>query len=162
VDVNLGSGNHPAPAPWVNVDQWAGVRPDFVAPASDLPFEDETVDNVYCGHLLEHLVFDDELPAALAEIHRVLVPGGSLCVVGPDYDRALSNPEWHPLLPSIVRGGERWPGDAHQWLSTGPTALKAVAGAFADAEDVEITSLSGWPVVDTVGWQFAILAHKEP
>lgn len=162
MDVNLGSGNHPAPAPWVNVDRFAGAGPDVVAFASDLPFEDESVDNVYCGHVLEHLCFDDELPEALAEIHRVLVPGGSLCVVGPDYDKALANPEWHPLLPGIIRGGERWPGDRHQWLSSGPVTLKAVSAIFADAGDVEITSLAGWPVVDTVGWQFALLARKEP
>ena len=143
----------------MNVDQYAGVRPDVVAHSSSLPFEDRSVTAVYCGHLLEHLELGDELQATLREVRRVLAHGCRLCVVGPDYDRAFANPEWHDVVPGIIRGGNRWPGDAHRWLSTGPRTVKAVRPLFPAATEVPIGSLLGWPVVDTVGWQFALFAE---
>lgn len=158
--INLGCGDNRAPAPWVDVDQYSGpgVYPDVVASAIALPFPDGSADKVYVGHLLEHLEWETDLPAVLKEIRGILAPGGKLCVVGPDYDLALSNPEWHSLIPGIVEGGHRWPGDEHQWLSSGPKTLDAIVRVFPNAEQVDITKLPGWPVVDTVGWQFAILA----
>jgi SAM-dependent methyltransferase len=146
---------------WVNIDQYAGIEPDVVAWSDRLPFDDGTAEFVYCGHLLEHLEFYTELPATLQEIRRVLTPDGQVCIVGPDFDRALSNPEWHPLLPCIRDGGDRWPGDRHRWLSSGPKTLKAVERVFPDATEVDITTLDNWPLVDDVGWQFAILAEGE-
>jgi hypothetical protein len=140
----------------VNIDQWPGAHPDIVARSSSLPLADGSMSRAYCGHVLEHLEFDTELPATLLEIRRVL--DGPLCIVGPDYDRALANPEWHPLIPGIVDGADRWPGDKHQWLSSGPKTLDAVLPIFPSAQEVDITTLSDWPLVDDVGWQFAIIA----
>lgn len=45
--------------------------------ATDIPFEDTTVDMVFCHQLLHHLVAQRQ---ALAEMHRVLRPGGLLLV----------------------------------------------------------------------------------
>jgi SAM-dependent methyltransferase len=51
----------------------------------DLPFEDESFDFLICNHVLEH-VEDDR--RALAEIRRVLVPGGWAVLMCPvDYRR---------------------------------------------------------------------------
>lgn len=160
--LNLGCGDYNAPAPWVNIDKHPSrsVRPDIVADASSLPFGDATADAVYCGHLLEHLGYEDELPAVLAEVRRVLLPGGAACFVGPDYDRAMSNPEWAALGPAIRDGGQRWVGDEHRWLSTGPRTLQAVRAVFPGAEEVDLASLDpSWPVWARDGWQFAILTE---
>lgn len=43
--------------------------------ATTLPFRSASFDFVTCGHLVKHLD-DDELAAFLAEVRRVLVPGG--------------------------------------------------------------------------------------
>lgn len=154
MNLNLGCGDWRVPG-WVNVDQYPGVKPDVVARSDALPFEDGAFGRVYCGHVLEHLAWD-ELPLTLEEIKRVL--DGELCIVGPDYDRALANPEWHVLLPGITDGGDRWPGDKHQWLSSGPKTMEAVRGVFPNAREVEPSDLSDWPLMDDVGWQFGILA----
>lgn len=54
----------------------------------DLPFESEGFDFLMCNHVLEH-VEDDRL--ALAEINRVLVPGGWAILMCPvDYRRATT------------------------------------------------------------------------
>jgi ubiquinone/menaquinone biosynthesis C-methylase UbiE len=49
-----------------------------VAPAADLPFPDESFDTVVATLVLCTV---PDLPAALAEIHRVLAPGGNLLLI---------------------------------------------------------------------------------
>jgi SAM-dependent methyltransferase len=54
----------------------------------DIPFEAESFDSLICNHVLEH-VEDDR--RALAEIHRVLKPGGWAILMCPvDYRRATT------------------------------------------------------------------------
>lgn len=157
--LNVGSGDLPAPPPWVNVEVNAELCPDVVASVVALPFSDGEAEAVYCGHVLEHLDLDREVPTALVELRRVLRDGGSLCVVGPDYDRALADFPDPVLLEGIRNGAGRWQGDEHRWLSTGHSALHAIRRAFPDAVDVPIAELGPfWPVASRVGWQFAATA----
>ena len=68
------------PAPYV----------DYVCNANDLSqFENDTFDQLYASHVLEHFDFRDELPMTLREWNRVLVPGGTVFISVPDLD-ALS------------------------------------------------------------------------
>jgi SAM-dependent methyltransferase len=79
----------------VLVDEYAGrlaiegVDPNY---ASDrvrsgsltaLPYADQTFDHALCLDVLEHLTFDEQ-PRALAELRRVLRPGGVLLVSVPN------------------------------------------------------------------------------
>lgn len=48
-----------------------------------LPFEDATFDRALCLDVLEHLTFEEQ-PRALAELRRVLRPGGELLVSVPN------------------------------------------------------------------------------
>ena len=147
----------------MNVDAWEGpgVHPDVVADIRSLPFDDNSARAVYCGHVLEHLSWDVDLPLALSEVARVLVPGGRACFVGPDCSRALTNPEWKPLLPGIRYGGNRWPGDRHLWRSTGPKTLEALRPWFPDAVEVGVEHVADfWPLLDDPAWQFAIEATR--
>ncbi len=60
------------------------VEPDIVASIADLsPIRTASVDSVWSSHNLEHLAPQD-VPKALAEIHRVLRPGGLFLVTLPD------------------------------------------------------------------------------
>jgi SAM-dependent methyltransferase len=63
----------------------------LVASALDLPFDDGSFDVVTLFDVLEHLPAGTE-QLALAELHRVLRPGGKL---------ALTTPNWH-WLPTIT------------------------------------------------------------
>ena len=51
-----------------------------VADAEDLPFESETFDVVIVNGVLHHLAVQERLPSSLRELHRVLKPGGRLCM----------------------------------------------------------------------------------
>jgi SAM-dependent methyltransferase len=48
-----------------------------------LPFADGSFDRALCLDVLEHLTYEDQ-PRALAELHRVIVPGGELFVSIPN------------------------------------------------------------------------------
>ncbi len=48
-----------------------------------LPFADASFDRALCLDVLEHLAYEDQ-PRALAELHRVVVPGGELFVSIPN------------------------------------------------------------------------------
>lgn len=47
-----------------------------------LPFKDEAFDTVSCIDVLHHL--DQQWDSIFSELHRVLKPGGTLCIVEPD------------------------------------------------------------------------------
>lgn len=156
--LNVGCGEFPAEG-WVNIDvsDAQPPSPDIVASALALPFEDDAFGRIYCGHLLEHLTFD-EVAIALREFERVLAPVGELMVVGPDADRARTS--WPDVLPTIEGGERRWAGDAHQWTATEARTLVLLREAGWQAEPLPIEDVPvGWPVVSRVGWQFAITAR---
>jgi predicted SAM-dependent methyltransferase len=83
--LNLGCQVHYFPG-WVNVDivgDDPGIKIDLECDVSKLPYQEESVDFIYAGHLVEHF-YPDTLPAAIAEWWRVLRPGGKLVIVTPD------------------------------------------------------------------------------
>jgi SAM-dependent methyltransferase len=55
-------------------------KPDVYFNGVDIPCETERFDAAICTEVLEHCVHPDRL---LAEIHRVLKPGGRLCLTVP-------------------------------------------------------------------------------
>lgn len=74
----------PEPA-WreIRLDIDRQVRPDIVATFSSLALGTATMDAVWSSHSLEHL-FAHEVPPAIAEVWRVLKPGGTFIVAVPD------------------------------------------------------------------------------
>lgn len=109
---NLGCGTRTHPA-CVNVDwsihlrlrklgleRLAGSRAEKIRALPDsivvhnlrkgIPAEDGTVDVVFHSHLLEHIDRDDA-PAFMAEVRRVLKPGGVQRIVVPDFEQLARN-----------------------------------------------------------------------
>ena len=66
-----------------------GIDPNYSSPRvrtgslTALPYPEASFDRVLCLDVLEHLPFDDQRKA-LAELHRVLTPGGELFVSVPN------------------------------------------------------------------------------
>lgn len=78
--LNLGSGRMQL-AGYVAVDIDPKQHPDVVADVLHLPYEDDSVDEIFAAHILEHTARSDH---ALEEWLRVLRPGGVLYVCVPD------------------------------------------------------------------------------
>jgi predicted SAM-dependent methyltransferase len=93
--INLGCGRFHLPG-FINVDQDESVKPDIVGDVLDLPYGEETVDEIYAGHVLEHFDWVDGV-RALRHWRSVLKTGGRISVSVPDFDvvasRYLKNPD---------------------------------------------------------------------
>lgn len=76
--------------PWVEFEE---------ASATDLPFEDGAFDAVVAVQVLEYV---DDFETALAEIYRVLRPGGRALVIDSDMGSLLFNTADHPRLAKIL------------------------------------------------------------
>ena len=70
---------------WSIVNVQPGAHVDFVGDCTNLTqLPDGVVSEIYASHVYEHLGYADELPRALKEAWRVLLPGGVLRLSVPD------------------------------------------------------------------------------
>ncbi len=104
--LDIGCGNKPylpllagQAASYIGVDAVDGLQVDRIGVAEDLPFADEEFDVVLCTQVLEHV---DDPAVALAEIRRVLAPGGAAFV--STHGVFL----YHPDPPTSDRDYWRW------------------------------------------------------
>jgi len=100
-----------------------------------LPFADASFDRTLCLDVLEHLEYADQ-PRALAELHRVLVPGGELLVSIPNLAHLQSRVQFL-LRGRLIRTASEFkhPGDrpAGEYITLGRRAgftLAARHGIF--------------------------------
>jgi predicted SAM-dependent methyltransferase len=69
------------------LDANSGACVDHVSNASDLRcFEDDSFDQIYASHVVEHFDYYNQLVETLREWFRVLAPNGTLSVSVPDLD----------------------------------------------------------------------------
>lgn len=99
-------------AEYVGVDYAEGRGVDVVAPAESLPLEDGSFDCVISSQVIEHVARPD---LAVAEIRRILKPGGLALVSTHGVIRYHPNPEdywrWtHAGLAELFRSTGEWSG----------------------------------------------------
>jgi len=87
---------------------------------ADMPFEDARFDRVLCQHGLQ---FFPDKHAALAEMHRVLAPGGRLLV---SVWRSIEHCPWQAAIGDAI---------SHK-VGEEPAALVRAAFSFGDAEQL--------------------------
>jgi arsenite methyltransferase len=93
-----------------------------LADARTLPFPDASFDAAVSTQVFEYI---DDVPAALAEAHRVLTPGGRLLLLDTDWDSIV----WHSREPQRMRRVlAAW--DAH---AADPHLPRTLPGLIRDA-----------------------------
>jgi predicted SAM-dependent methyltransferase len=86
--LNWGCGEHTAPG-WINADIKKGPGVNLACDILDgLPLDSDSIDYVVSVHALPELAYRDIVPA-LAELRRVLKPGGVLRLVLPDLQKGI-------------------------------------------------------------------------
>lgn len=87
IKLNLGCNDLPLEG-FINIDirKSPEVKADLIADALDLSehFQKDTVDEIYAGHLIEHLT-PEEARIAVAHWYDLLGEGGILAVMTPDF-----------------------------------------------------------------------------
>lgn len=113
--VNVGCGRNGKPG-WVNVDSIGAPGVTCVYDCrKHLPLATGSAKALFTEHLLEHLEYDDEVPAFLSECHRVLEPAGVIRIVVPDgrkYLTAYCTGDWHSLCRFSPLVTDRGPAEA--------------------------------------------------
>ncbi|MDP3880947.1 MAG: methyltransferase domain-containing protein [bacterium] len=81
--LNIGSSTDKRPG-FLNIDIDESAKPDIVRDIErGLPFDDNSVDEIFCSHTLEHI---QDLLFVLREFYRVLKNGAKLTIVVPLMD----------------------------------------------------------------------------
>ncbi|MGI9034392.1 MAG: class I SAM-dependent methyltransferase [Acidimicrobiales bacterium] len=127
--------------------------PVTVADASHLPVADGSVRLVWCIHVLHHLEHPE---AALAEVRRVLRPGGHIVMA----ETVEDNP--------IVRVGRRlwpaWDGVAvrSRFTAASLVAMVRAAGlAIVDQRQHSLVSFGAWALPAGDRWAWVALSRAE-
>ncbi|MGH9935000.1 MAG: class I SAM-dependent methyltransferase, partial [Blastocatellia bacterium] len=82
--LNVGCG-HQRREGWIGIDIVATEAADIVRDITrGLPFDDASVDEIYCDNVLEHIGPSADFIFVLNEFYRVLKPGGVATIIVPD------------------------------------------------------------------------------
>jgi len=183
--LNAGCGTHYAQG-WVNTDVWESdtTRPDVrVVPGEPYPFENDTFDAVFLGHVIEHMPWND-VPTFLKDMSRIAKKDAPMLIVGPDVFKTIQRwkegtEPWHMVMSVMEhldmnfqpdRETEWWDGAHHHWNCHEERVKRLITGmGFTDIENVfelipndplgkswhdDKTGIT-WPVVGKYHWQLA-------
>ena len=89
--LNLGCGARPFEG-WHNIDLVSSEADQLVDLNDSWPFEDNSVEEVYCSHVLEHL---DDVQFFMDEVHRVCVLGAVVTLRVPHFSSVFNASPFH-------------------------------------------------------------------
>ena len=82
--LNLGSGKNPK-GDWINIDNDPNAKYDILRDITKgLPFADNSMDEVYASHIMEHLT-KDEFCFVMQEIWRVCIDKAKITIIVPHW-----------------------------------------------------------------------------
>jgi len=87
--LNLGSGKKNLDG-YINIDAVLHTKDTVVGDILNLKYKDNTVDEIYSEHVIEHLD-RNELSRYFSEAYRMLKLGGKLIIVAPSIIKILDN-----------------------------------------------------------------------
>lgn len=148
--LNLGCGEFPLSG-FTNIDVYDGPGVDLVCNIVKLPHKDNSVDELFFGHCLEHLTMK-EARKVLRECLRILKSGAKIGIVVPEKD----------LTPKHMIDGDQVEGKPyrghHSYWSLDMLFKEAKEAGF---EDVEKMNIDTYPhLVARPHWQVGITAIK--
>jgi len=140
--LNLGCGHvvHPG---YINVDARPLDDVDVVADVRDLPFEPESVSEIYSAHLLEHFPVEELKRTVLPHWVSRLTPGGRLVSVVPDATTMIAEYAAGRFsfddLREVTFGDQEYEGDFHYNMFT----TESLSTLLEDAgfEHVAVTTI---------------------
>lgn len=97
--LDLGCGQNKQEG-YLGVDIWEGADIVHDLTITPYPFEDESVESIWCSHFFEHLTGAQRI-AFMDECHRILKPGAQMVIIVPHWSsmRAIQDPthQWPPV-----------------------------------------------------------------
>jgi predicted SAM-dependent methyltransferase len=138
IRVNLGCGHKPIEG-YLNVDQRALPKVDIRADILDLPFEQNTVQEIFAAHLVEHFTAQSLRTEVLPYWHSLLAPQGVLRLIAPNAQAmimAYANQKMpFDQLTTVLLGMQEYDGDFHFAMLSPENLTKLLQEAgFADIQ----------------------------
>jgi SAM-dependent methyltransferase len=106
--LNIGAGD-------THIDGYTPVDIKTGTDAAQLPYADNSVDEIYACHVLEHFPVEETVNV-LTEWRRVLKPGGRIKVAVPDFDKLIekrNDPLQRRIASRMIVGGWTDTTDKH-------------------------------------------------
>ena len=138
---------------WTLIDIQPGPDVDIVADCTNLRMlRDGSCAVIYASHVIEHLGFREQLPTALKEFFRLLIPHGRLMLSVPDMDvlchlylNAAKHTDQQAIIMAMIFGAQSDTHDFHKVGLNGPY----LAGHLHQAGFVNICRVPGFGRDDT-------------
>lgn len=121
IKLNIGAGESDLPG-FISVDIKTGTDA-----TKTLPYESNSVDEVYCSHMLEHVHYTKHIETVKDWV-RVLKPGGRIRIAVPNFDLVLSQYLSGDISPdklnAWLHGGLAEDTDRHKIATFNPDRLE--------------------------------------
>ena len=133
VKLNLGCGNDIKPG-YINIDRYNNTgQVDMKCDIADLPFADNTVDEIFTAHVFEHIMIND-VYAVLEEWYRALKLDGKLVMKLPNLENEVriwldAPPERKWFEVHRIFGAQSHDGNTH-FSGHNPESLKWLIERF--------------------------------
>lgn len=133
VKLNLGCGNDIKPG-YINIDRYNNTgQVDMKCDIADLPFADNTVDEIFTAHVFEHIMIND-VYAVLEEWYRALKLDGKLVMKLPNLENEVriwldAPPERKWFEVHRIFGSQSHDGNTH-FSGHNPESLKWLIERF--------------------------------
>ena len=143
---------------WLNCDLDPEVNPDQIVDfTKKFPWKDNSIDEIYCGHFLEHLD-GSEVDFFLSECKRVLKKDGVAAFIIPDWKKSLDwlitgmmTREWFDM---IIDWSDQYGG--HKQVFDMEKLIKTVSPYFSIVKEMPCSEI--W--VCDVEYQSAVKCLK--
>ncbi len=143
IKLDVGAGIYPRGEDFTCVDEFVTETPpgfEYVkASMKALPYGDNTVDEIWCSHALEHVAMA-EVPVVLREFLRVLKVGGRAIVSVPNFDYVakywLTGPD-RVWAEQMIFGQQNHAGEFHRSAFTAGLLKGDLEGVGFTVERVE-------------------------
>jgi predicted SAM-dependent methyltransferase len=124
IQLNIGCGHKPLPD-YLNIDKRNLPGVDIVAEADVLPFEKNSVKEIFSSHLLEHFTFIELTKKVLPNWYDMLVNNGILVTIVPDAESMIlayaAGDMSFSDLRDVTFGAQDYEDDFHQIMFTTST-----------------------------------------
>lgn len=161
VKLNIGCGRFSF-TDWINIDKLDFPNVNRVLDISkEIPYENESIDEIYAGHFLEHLDMDSALKF-LAESFRVLKKGMKIIIVIPDAKKIYQQFDYHQYSRIIFSvGGMEVSGlgfseDSHRSIWDSEHLILEMKKVGFEAREIETSS----HLIAVVKWQTIVEGMK--
>jgi len=150
--LNIGCGklhfNSSEKSEWINIDIEPLKKPDMLIDCTKgLPFEDESVEEIYAGHFFEHLTFNDMIKV-IKDCNRVLKKGCYMVITIPDmlktYKYYQEGVFQRKMIDLVAYGDEPNPANNHKQILDEEYIIKVLNDYFETVQSIQFTHHMGY------------------